>query len=140
MKRPYLIYVMILLQFAIFMVLGAAILGIQGERDLQRESINQLASDLIAIRDQVAYARADIVSKLPAVSEQVDLTEVSERCVPSSGVWTVYDDRRIHDYNVCFIERFRRQMQQMICTKGDQQTRQYNQFVNDWEFVGSFSC
>ena len=86
MKRPYLIYLIILLQCAILVAIGATILGIKAERDHQRESARQFTSELKAIRDQVAYARADIVSKLsihgPTASFQ---QEEVESCEPSSA-------------------------------------------------------
>ena len=140
MKRPYLIYLIILLQCAIAVAIGAAILGIKAERDLQREYASLLSGELDAIRDQVAYARADIVSKLVAMSGRVDSAEEMESCQPSSGAWTVVEDRKIIDHNVCFIERFQRRLQQMTCSKDGQTTRQYNKAISDWTFVGSRSC
>lgn len=67
-------------------------------------------------------------------------TECPEVCSASSGVWSVYDDRRIEDENACRIERYERRLQQYTCTNCGSQTRQYNKVVEDWKFVSSHSC
>lgn len=64
-------------------------------------------------------------------------TECPEVCSASSGVWSVYDDRRIQDHNACWIERYERKLQQYTCTCTG---RQYNKVVEDWKFVSSHSC
>lgn len=122
MKRRYPIYFIIFLQCAVFFALGAAIFGFKREAELQRECIIQPSSELNANR------------------EQAGSTDVEESCQPSSGAWTVHEDRKIVDYNVCFIERFERRLQQMTCAENGATTRQYNKVVSDWTFVGSRSC
>ena len=64
-------------------------------------------------------------------------TQCIERCSPSSGVWSVHEDRRVTDHNACWIERFERRLQQYTCSCSG---RQYNQIVQDWTFVSSRSC
>ena len=122
MKRPYPIYFIILLQCAVIFAVGASIFGVKREADRRRESIMQPSSELNTNR------------------EQVGSTDAAESCQPSSGAWTVHEDRKIVDYNVCFIERFERRLQQMTCAENGATTRQYNKVVSDWTFVGSRSC
>ncbi len=133
MKRPHLFYLLVFLQCA--MIIGLAVLhfGIESERIQQREIASQLVSEQKSIRDQLAYARADLVSKLAAISEQRSPAEAMEICEPSAVLGTIYEDRRIQDQNACWIERFVRTYK---CKTGSQP----DQFISGWEFLSSRSC
>ena len=75
MKRLYLIYFIIVLQFAVLIGLGAAIFDMKSEGELQRESASHIVSKLEAMSDQLA------AFSLPAAS-----TIAAGTCEPSSDV------------------------------------------------------
>ncbi len=78
----------------------------------------------------------------PATNTPKPACQPRENCSASSGVWSVYDERTVHDGPVCAIVRYERRLQQYTCTNSctREQTRQYNQIVQDWTEISRRGC
>jgi hypothetical protein len=78
--------------------------------------------------------------KPPDPTTPPEPTVCNEVCSPSSGVWSVTEDRTVHDGPVCSVRTYERTLQQYTCTKCGAQTRQYNQIVSDWREIRRRGC
>ena len=128
LKRPYLIYLIVLLQCGVIIGLGAIFLGVAGETNvLVREIGSQIIEEQLAMRQDVEL-----------LTDTMDSQRVVEECAPTSDVWSVYEDKMDHPA-VCEIKRYERKLQQYTCRNSvtGEVTRLVNQIIQDWAHISS---
>lgn len=127
LKRPYLIYLIVLLQCCICIGLVVLVFGVAGERALLREIGSELINEKVALRQEVQI-----------LTQALNIQHVVEECAPTSDVWSVYEDKMDHPA-VCEIKRYERKLQQYTCRNSvtGEVTRLVNQIVQDWTHISS---
>lgn len=146
MKRPNLLYLLVVLQCAIGIGLAAVFVHLQQDLDEQRQTQAELYRGQIAISDDISNAHIDIMLAIPdqdepsAPLDAVDSGPCQVTC-SASLPFPQYKSKPIEASPWC--QRFERQIQERTCTWNRRECgRDYTErrIVGGWEEISTIVC
>lgn len=144
MKRPNLLYLLVLLQCAIGIGLAAVFVRLQQDLDEHRQVQAELYRGQIALSDQITDAQMDITFEIIARDHEIVdqlLHALSRDATPTKEVCTTSDRRRVtYEENLgppeCAIITYEKYIENVRCTKGGTVTREYIQDATSPNQIG----
>lgn len=117
MKRPTVIYFVIVLQVAIGIALAAVLVTIVEDRVLMRENVRALFDEQVAMHDTIT-ALAGVLERATEVEERTPPPTLEKRvCGPSSEQRTdIIEYKDDNGDGSCKIDRWERTLRDYVCT------------------------